>query len=148
MPDALHVVCPHCDTINRVPGAKLRAGGKCGSCHGALFTEHPLALDDARFARHAERSDLPLLVDFWAAWCAPCRDMAPVFEAAAQQLEPGVRLAKVDVDAEPGLAARFRVSSIPTLVLLHKGRELGRAAGAMQLPRLLSWVRQHTAAAA
>jgi thioredoxin 2 len=147
MDEALHVVCPSCETINRVPQAKLRQGGKCGHCGDPLFTGQPLPLDAARFRRHAEKSDLPLLVDFWAAWCGPCRAMAPSFEEAARRLEPEMRLAKIDVDAEPELAAEFRVSSIPTLVLIRHGREIGRVAGALSLPNLLAWAREHAAAA-
>jgi thioredoxin 2 len=147
MDEALHVVCPNCDTINRVPQAKLRQGGKCGHCGDPLFAGHPLALGEARFRRHAGKSDLPLLVDFWAAWCGPCRAMAPSFEEAARRLEPEMRLAKVDVDAEPGLAAEFRVSSIPTLVLIRHGSEIGRVAGALSLPHLLAWAREHAATA-
>src|SRR5690242_14101782 len=107
MPDFLHVVCPHCDTVNRVPSSRLGDGGKCGRCGGKLFEGRPLALDDERFARHAGNSDLPLLVDFWAAWCGPCRAMAPVFERAAAELEPQFRLVKIDTDAAPQLAGRL-----------------------------------------
>jgi thioredoxin 2 len=147
MSDSLHVVCPHCDTVNRVPMARLGEHGKCGRCGGRLFEGRPLALDEERFARHAGSSDVPLLVDFWAAWCGPCRAMVPVFERAAAELEPRFRLVKIDTDAAPQLAGRLRIISIPTLMLVHHGREVARTAGAMPLPPLLEWARQHAPAA-
>jgi thioredoxin 2 len=143
MADPLHVICPACDTTNRVPRDKLAAGGKCGKCGQPLFAGRPLPLDGRRFDRHARDGDIPLLIDFWAAWCKPCRIMAPIFEQAAAQLEPLVRLAKVDTEADPDLAARFAVRSIPSLVLCRHGQEIARTAGAMPLAPLLAWVRQH-----
>ena len=144
MEPSLHIVCPHCDTINRVPRAKLEkfgSGGRCGQCRDALFDGHPVALDTARFERHLAKSGIPLLIDFWAPWCGPCRMMAPEFEHAAALLEPAVRLVKVNVDEEPALAARFRVQSIPTLALAFGGSELARAAGARSAPQLVEWTR-------
>ena len=141
MDASLHIVCPHCDTINRVPREKLAAGGRCGQCHRALFDGHPVALDTARFERHLAKSDVPLLIDFWASWCGPCRAMAPEFERAAAALEPAMRLVKVNVDEEPALAQRFRISGIPALVLARDGRELARSAGARSAKQLIDWAR-------
>jgi thioredoxin 2 len=139
MTQSLHLVCPHCEAINRVPQDKLAQGGKCGVCHKALFGGEPLALDGARFARQFEKSDVPLLVDFWAEWCGPCRAMAPQFAAAARRLEPRFRLVKVNVDQEPELAQRFGIRSIPTMVMALHGRELARVAGAMSAADLEAW---------
>lgn len=118
---------------------------ECGRCHQPLFTGRPLALDAAGFTAHVERGQLPVLVDFWAPWCGPCRMMAPQFEQAATQLEPRVRLAKVDTEAQPGLGSRFGIRSIPTLALFRDGRELARQAGAMAAADIVRWTRARLA---
>jgi thioredoxin 2 len=138
--DTLHLVCPHCATVNRLPAARLSESPSCGKCKKALFTGQPAELDAAAFAAQVERSDIPVVVDFWAPWCGPCRMMAPAFAQAARQLEPRYRLVKVNTEEQPALASRFGIRSIPTLVMFHQGRELGRQAGAMDAGSLIRWI--------
>jgi len=139
--DPMLIACPHCGAMNRVGRDRLAQAPNCGKCHKALFVGKPIALSSADFDKHVQRSELPLVVDFWAPWCGPCVAMAPQFEAAAKTLEPQVRLAKVDTEAEPALGARFDIRSIPTMVLFSGGREIARQSGAMGSAQIVAWVR-------
>jgi thioredoxin 2 len=141
MSDSLHLVCPHCQAVNRLPGSRLDQQPNCGQCHQRLFTGQPVELTTTTFARHLERNDIPLVVDFWAPWCGPCKTMAPAFVQAAGMLEPHIRLAKINTDAEQTLGARYNIRSIPTLILFKGGSELARQAGAMAAQDIARWVR-------
>lgn len=143
MPESLHLVCPHCAAVNRISAAKMGDAPRCGQCKQALFTGQPLDLTATNFDRHLGRNDIPLVVDFWAPWCGPCRMMAPTFAQACAELEPGLRLAKLNTEAEPRLAARFNIRSIPTLAIFRGGREIARHSGAVDLGTLKRWINQH-----
>ena len=138
----IRIVCPVCDAVNQLPEERLGQGPKCGRCKSPLFAGEPVALDEARFGKHATQGDIPLVVDFWAGWCQPCRVFAPTFQAAAARHEPRARFAKVDVDAAPGLSQRYNVSSIPTLMMIKKGQVVDRVAGALPPGQLEAWLQK------
>ncbi|MBR1168980.1 thioredoxin TrxC [Bradyrhizobium sp. DASA03005] len=146
--EARHIVCPHCTSTNRIPVGKDARQAKCGRCRQHLFTGHPTPASIGSFVTHIQRNDIPVVVDFWAAWCGPCKAMAPVFERAAGEFEPELRFLKVDTEAEAELAARYNIQSIPTVMLFHKGNVIAQRAGAVGLEPLRQWLRQHAPSAA
>ena len=139
----MQLVCPACGTTNRVPDQRLHDAPLCGRCSAPLMAPEPVILNEATLPTFIAGTELPVLVDFWASWCAPCKTMAPHFAAAAQQM-PGVRFVKVDNDAAPAASARHRIRSIPTLILFKSGGEVARQSGAVPTAQLLAWIRQHT----
>jgi thioredoxin 2 len=138
-----HIVCPHCDAVNRVPGTKPIAEAKCGRCHKQLFEHKPVAVGSKSFMTHVQRNDVPVVVDFWAEWCGPCKAMAPAFERVAAEIEPSARFLKVDTEAAPDLAEQYKIRSIPTLMIFRDGVPAFQIAGAMNTGKLRHWVQQY-----
>jgi len=143
MTDKIRLVCPQCSTINQFPAARLQDVPHCASCKSTLMNGTPLAADASTLQRHIQQSGIPVLVDFWAPWCGPCKMFAPVFSDYAKQAEPNLRLIKVDTEAQQQAAMQYQIRSIPTLALFKNGSEIARMSGAMNLPQLSQWVQQH-----
>ena len=138
-----NIVCPNCTSVNRISSGRDARKAKCGRCHQPLFTGRPASASAKSFATHIQRNDIPVVVDFWAEWCGPCKVMAPVFERAAGEFEPELRFLKVDTEAEAELSARYNIRSIPTLLLFHKGNVVAQRTGAVGVEALRQWLRQH-----
>ena len=138
-----HIVCPACGAVNRLPRDKAADAGKCGRCHGPLFTKSPIEVGDADFEKHVRSNDIPVVVDFWAPWCGPCRAMAPAYARAASELEPQVRLLKLNTEDHPAVAQQFGIRGIPTLMLFRNGRKTAEISGAMDARNLIAWIKSH-----
>ena len=138
-----HIVCPNCAAVNRVPASKDASAGKCGKCHQPLFTKHAIPATSETFAKHIQQNDIPVVVDFWAEWCGPCKMMAPVYERVAAELEPNFRFLKDDTEAEPALAAQYGIRSIPTLMVFKNGSVTAQRAGTSDANSLRSWLHQN-----
>jgi thioredoxin 2 len=140
---AMSLVCPHCFAVNRVPEERLGDDPKCGKCHQEVLDGKPVALTGATFDKFITRNDLPVAVDFWAEWCGPCKMFAPVFAQHAGEEKTRLRCAKLDTEAEPAIAQRYGIRSIPSLLLFKNGAEVDRVAGALDATRLRAWLQRH-----
>ena len=138
----LNLSCPHCNVTNRIPADRLGDGPKCGKCKNPVFSGKVQELSAANVSSVLNRNDIPVLVDCWATWCGPCQQFAPIFEQAAKEFEPNIRLAKLNTEAEQGIAGQWQIRSIPTLILFRHGKEVARMSGALSLPQLKQWLQQ------
>lgn len=142
MSEPIQLICPACSAINRVPAQKLGAGPLCGKCRQSLLSGQPLAVNDQNFRRHIDNAGLPVVVDFWATWCGPCQQFAPVFSEVAGQFREQASFLKLDTEANPNTARQFQIRSIPTLMVFHQGKEIARLAGAFPKGQFVQWLHQ------